>query len=337
MSTGVPAKTCFYLAADKNYFPFACLAARRILDISRDPLPGFILHTAISDADRTAAVSLLGDRVSLLDVSHFLDGLSAHYDGRITKATYIRLFADLLPEFTPFDRIVYLDCDVLFNRDPLALAAAEMTLPLLATHDMPSYYDLGYRSRLSLGEGAPYFNAGVLVMDLPAVREMGLLEKARNFAEEYPERCLQHDQDALNVAFEGKWQTLHPLWNVMTNLHWMPPFATAYARHFSGQKPWRSRPTGVEKPAFEIYRALSEPTPWRDRFDRSYNPRSVNLFLKALERRLNAATARITGNQRSLRKARLDRRLPEIMKTFADHADNNLPAAEWPEKLIGVA
>ncbi|MDI6026570.1 glycosyltransferase family 8 protein [Corticibacterium sp. UT-5YL-CI-8] len=336
MSTGVPAKTCFYLAADKNYFPFACLAARRILDISRDPLPGYILHTAISDTDRSAAVSLLGDRVTLLDVSHFLDGLSARYDERITKATYIRLFADLLPEFNPYERIVYLDCDVLFNRDPAALAAAEMKLPLLAAHDMPSYYDLGYRSRLSLGDGAPYFNAGVLVMDLPAVREMGLLEKARSFVEQYPERCVQHDQDALNVAFEGKWQTLHPLWNVMTNLHWMPPFATADARHFSGQKPWRSRPTGVEKQAFEIYRALSEPTPWRDRFDRRYNPRSVSLFLKALERRLNGVLAELTGNPRSLRKSRLDRRLPEIMKTFADHADTNLPAVEYPEKVIGV-
>src|SRR5262245_8544776 len=204
---------CFFLASDATYFPYACLAALRALELSARPMAGFILQVGTTETDRAIAAELLGPNVSLVDASNFLHGLAYRYDTRITKAAYLRLFPDLLPEFGPYSRVIYLDCDVLFNRDPSELASIDLRAPLLAAHDLTAYYDLGYRDRLPVRPGAPYFNSGVMVFDMPAVRKAGLLEAARHFAENFPEQCVQHDQDALNVAFEGKWQTLHPLWN----------------------------------------------------------------------------------------------------------------------------
>ncbi|MGT2468247.1 hypothetical protein ACVOMV_31095 [Mesorhizobium atlanticum] len=37
-------KSCFFLATDAGYFPYACLTARRILDVST-PIDGFMLYT----------------------------------------------------------------------------------------------------------------------------------------------------------------------------------------------------------------------------------------------------------------------------------------------------
>lgn len=329
------ADALFYLAADRNYFPYACVAARRILQTSSAPLAGFILHNGVSGDDLGFARGYLPESVTFLDTRALVEALTVNASERITKSAYLRLFADVIPEFAPFSRAIYADCDVLFNGDIAQLATAPLGLPLLAAHDMPSYYDLGYRARLGMADDAPYFNSGVLILDLDAIRQGGHLRKARDFAAEHAERCLQHDQDALNAAFEGAWQTLHPLWNAMTNLHWMPPFGSTRARHFSGQKPWRARAYGVEKEALDIYRQLSAGTPWADRFP-PYNPKTLSLTLKAAERRLNGLLAGVSGNPRGIRKARLDARLPEIFRLFGEQADHDLPAIAAPERLIGV-
>ena len=310
--------SCFFLASDRNYFPYACLAALRALELSAGPIVGFILHVGTTEEDRATATKMLGERVGFVDASNFLHGLAYKYDARITKASYLRLFADLVPEFEPYSRVIYLDCDVLFNRDPADLASIDLRAPLLAAHDLTSYYDLGYRDRLPVRPGAPYFNAGVMVFDMPTVREAGLLEAARHFAEIHSEKCVQHDQDALNVAFEGRWQTLHPLWNAMTNLHWMPAFSETFARHFSGKKPWAKNPIGVESEAVAIYRRLSAGTQWADQFQQPSRWTSLTLAMKKFERTTKAAVAHLGTNRRRLRRARLNKKLSLIWELLAE-------------------
>ncbi|TIS14738.1 MAG: hypothetical protein E5X09_04735, partial [Mesorhizobium sp.] len=103
------------MAADSKYFPYACLVARRILDVSA-PIDGFILHVKADESDIQVARRLLGDRVALLDVSDFMERVGFRF-GTYSIAAYVRLFADLLPQFDGYGRIAYTDCDVLFNRD----------------------------------------------------------------------------------------------------------------------------------------------------------------------------------------------------------------------------
>jgi lipopolysaccharide biosynthesis glycosyltransferase len=328
--------SCFFLASDRTYFPYACLAALRAIELSSRPMAGFILHVGTTEEDRAIATKLLGANVGLVDVSHLLHGLAYRYDARITKASYLRLFADLVQEFEPYSRVIYLDCDVLCNRDPSDLASIDLAAPLLAAHDLTAYYDLGYRDRLPVRPGAPYFNAGVLVFDMPAVREASLLEMARHFAESHPESCVQHDQDALNVAFEGRWQTLHPLWNSMTNLHWMPPFSETFARHFSGKKPWAKDRLGVEPEAIAIYRRLSAGTKWADQFQQPSRWTNLTLALKDFERTANAALAHLGTDQRRLRRARFNKKLSLIWEQLSLDAANCLKARSFPESEFGL-
>jgi lipopolysaccharide biosynthesis glycosyltransferase len=328
---------CFVLACDGNYFPYACLAALRACEVGSKALRGYILHAGASPDQLRIAAGLLGDRVELIEAADLIDGLPHRYSERITQAAYLRLFIDLVPQFEPYSRVIYFDCDVLFNRDPAELASIDMQAPLLAAHDLPSYYDLEFRKRLPLQPGAPYFNSGVLVFDMPAVRRLDCLERARRFAAEFPDICIQHDQDALNVAFEGRWQTLHPLWNAMTNLHWMPPLSATFARHFSSRKPWSKNPVGVELDAIAIYRRLAAGTEWAARFPEPSLLTTFTLAMKSYERRARGTLVNVWPHERRLRRARFDRNLPSIVALLADQADRRLGALPFPEKAFGLS
>ena len=124
----------------------------------------------------------------------------------------------------------------------------------MAAYDWRHLPDTSFRSRLSLPPGAPYFNSGVMLFDLAAIRAQGQLEAARDFATNHRDLCIDHDQDALNVAFQGKWQVLDWRWNAVSlygDLMKKRPFI----RHFTGKKPWFPDKRGVEPEFIEIWRA----------------------------------------------------------------------------------
>jgi hypothetical protein len=319
--------SCFFLAADGGYFPYACLAARRILDVSTATTPGFILHVGVGDDDMRVGRRLLKDQVELVDVSSFMERVRSGFrDSGI--AAFIRLFADQLPQFEAYERIAYTDCDVLFNRDIGDLTGQALHAPLLAAHDDYMYFLPTYRQKLSMQPGAPYFNSGVLLFDMTAVRAQGLLERTRQVAMEKK----LNDQNALNIAFEGKWQTMHPNWNLMSNYTREYRFAQAYARHFSGSKPWGGQ-VGVELDALAVYRDLAKDTPWLRRFQQRIPfERGV---LKRLGRHIDAARGFLLNNERQKRRAHYDGRKTHVM--YAEQADAGAMAVHFPEVLGGFA
>ncbi|PDQ20635.1 hypothetical protein CN311_13140 [Mesorhizobium sanjuanii] len=315
---------CFFFAADQNYFPYACLAARRVLDVS-GPIKGFILQMGVSTEDLEVGDRLLGSAVSILDVSKFME--ARNFDpGHLTLATYIRLFADQLAEFEPYDHIVYADSDVLFNRSIVDLANTQLHAPLLAAHDEQCYFDTKYRRRLPMKPGAPKFNAGVLVFNMPMVRREGLLQRTRELASQ---RIDNMDQGALNVAFEDRWQTMHPYWNVMTNFTSQVRFDKAFARHFTRGKPWSNRPVGVELEALAIYRHLAKDTPWAGHF-----ARQARFVLKRFTRKLDAITGFLANDEKRRRRSLFD--AEQVSAVFAEHADRLMMAVRYPERVSGI-
>lgn len=108
-------------------------------------------------------------------------------------------------EILPVERVLYLDADILV-RDNLA--------PLWKTdlqdQALGAVPDVGHPMGHNTSEKRPYFNAGVLLMDLTKIREMGVVEllekgtKMRN--------AKFHGQDALNDYFKD-WVPLSLRWN----------------------------------------------------------------------------------------------------------------------------
>ena len=88
-------------------------------------------------------------------------------DAYCSPYTLIRLFADLV--FLP-NKILYLDADLLFNRD----------IHLLYDLDVDGYEYFAARDHYGKHLISPnYINAGVLLFNMKMIRETGLLAKAR--------------------------------------------------------------------------------------------------------------------------------------------------------------
>lgn len=90
-------------------------------------------------------------------------------DAYCSPYTLIRLFADMI-EGIP-DKLLYLDADILFNRD----------ITLLYNTDIEGYEYAAARDHYGKYLISPrYINAGVLLLNMKEIRRGGLLSKARD-------------------------------------------------------------------------------------------------------------------------------------------------------------
>jgi lipopolysaccharide biosynthesis glycosyltransferase len=252
------------LAADDAYFPFACIVAKQAIGMAGKPLPAIVIHDRVSEKNLALGRGYC-PQIVFADASHLLDGKNFE-TGWLSRATYLRLFIDLVPELAACRRVLYLDSDVWVVADPWKLLSAGLeSAPVMAAYDLRNLPDTAYRKRLPVPAGSPYFNAGVMLFDLAAIRASGELEAARTFAIEHRDLCLAHDQDALNVVFQGKWQVMDWRWNAVSlnaDLFDKPPFI----RHFTGKKPWHPDKRGVEPEFIERWRVAIGSSPWPDRY-----------------------------------------------------------------------
>lgn len=117
--------------------------------------------------------------------------------------TYYRLMAsDLLPD--DLDRILYLDADIIvdgsladfYNVDFKGNAAA-------VCEDTIANFKEDIRTRIGLAKEGTYFNAGVILFNMPEWRKHVTKEKVKELlmsGRQYP----FHDQDILNILLEKK-------------------------------------------------------------------------------------------------------------------------------------
>ena len=70
--------------------------------------------------------------------------------------------------------------------------------------------------RLQMSPDKPYFNAGLLLMNLDVWRKQNISAACLKFMDENPERVIFDDQDALNWVLKACWLILDLKWNVTT-------------------------------------------------------------------------------------------------------------------------
>ena len=129
--------------------------------------------------------------------------------------TLLRLLADLMDD-TP-DKLLYLDIDIMFNRD----------ITLLYHIDVSDYEYAAARDHYGKYLLNPnYINAGVLLFNMKRMKETGLLEKARTLIK--TKKMLFADQDAIYRSTTAK-KMLPQKFNDQKFLH---PKSTI-VRHFS--------------------------------------------------------------------------------------------------------
>ncbi len=232
-------------AADGAYARYALHAASQIAALA--PERGFdIVLCGLELQDIPPSLERLGVRSVALDPGGRLGGLRLD-DGR-TVVVYLRL---LLPEAfaAEYRRLLYLDADIFVERgDFAALLGADLgSRALAAVRDnmqwrTPTRRPEQFR-RLGL-PAAPYFNAGVMLIDAARWRSAGITEAAVELGRRERDRMIRHDQNLLNAVLRGDWAEMHPAWNWQytraSNL--LAGMVDPNVLHFIGpRKPWAPR------------------------------------------------------------------------------------------------
>jgi lipopolysaccharide biosynthesis glycosyltransferase len=191
----------------------------------------------------------------------------------ITSPMWHRVY---LPELLPeVERVLYLDADAIAVDDLRPLW--ETPLEGAWVGAVTNVFQLDHLHRpWSLGiDPREYFNSGVLLMDLGAMRAGGATRALVEHARGLPPDTMWPDQDTLNAVLGPRRLELHPRWNAMNSVLAFPwagyvfepeELAEARARpgirHFEGpsvNKPWHLLSVAAGRASYFEHRRL---TPW---------------------------------------------------------------------------
>ncbi|PYE84612.1 glycosyltransferase family 8 protein [Pseudoroseicyclus aestuarii] len=240
---------------DRNFYPYALFAASRIAELEADRDFDICI---CSDEPLEMPEGLKPHNIWLLKIDCGTVFSGFDLDARRSQATYLRL---ALPTALAADykRILYLDSDVFPQRGGFS---ALFTLDLKdavfgAVRDNQQWRHLKRQPEdyvpLKL-DAAPYFNAGVLLIDTETWLEVDALQHCLDTGAKYQGRLRHKDQTLLNIAFQGRWAELSPTWNWQYS--WksrlLEAMKSPHLVHFIGKtKPWVD-PEQILPPRFAI-------------------------------------------------------------------------------------
>lgn len=179
----------------------------------------FVVSTGIGERSKERLrriVGGFGQELTFLDLWNISSRFGGELDtGAFDVSTMGRLFlGELLP--AEIEKVIYLDCDTVVLRPLRKLWQQPLQGAVLAAVQEPTIYP-EVKAYLHLSVNDPYFNAGVLLMDLKLWREEQITRRVIEFYHSIERESLFHDQDALNGSLCGRIRSLAPKWNFFTN------------------------------------------------------------------------------------------------------------------------
>lgn len=222
--------------------------------------------------------------VRFFDVSDIIVKYDLKVSDHISIETYYRfLIQDILPEY---DKVLYLDCDLVCNRDVAELYDTDLGDMMIGAARDPDYIGqitlnsdlLNYAYKeLKLKEPFNYFQAGVLLFNTARFREAYSMDDWLRFASK---KYRYMDQDVLNRYCQGQVKYLNMQWNMLIDCdNYRVPYViknapsevseeyfkarkNPYVVHFAGhQKPWNT----LECDMFEEFWKYAKHTPFYER------------------------------------------------------------------------
>lgn len=207
-------------ATDDNYFPFLTIALQSIVKNCDKSYKYkvYILQTKISESNKSILTKQESENLSIeyVDVTKQLDnvGTALHLRDYYTNTIYYRLFIPTL--FPQYDKVLYLDCDIILKDDIAKLFNTNINDYLMGViqEDVMNYYDVfGKYAEKALGvERTRYFNSGILLMNLKYCRKFRLENKFVSLLKQF-RFIVAPDQDYLNVLCKDKVLYLDRGWN----------------------------------------------------------------------------------------------------------------------------
>ncbi|MBR3841120.1 MAG: glycosyltransferase family 8 protein [Erysipelotrichales bacterium] len=123
-------------------------------------------------------------------------------------------FQDILPNNV--DKVLMLESDTMVTNKLDDFYNIDISdVYLAATDDLQSKW---FKERLGINPNSPYFNSGVLLLNLKKMREDSISEKMTELITLGKSKYMYEVQDEMNILFEGCVKILPPKYNCTTSL-----------------------------------------------------------------------------------------------------------------------
>jgi lipopolysaccharide biosynthesis glycosyltransferase len=223
-------ETDLVLGADDNYaMPLAATICSILKNVhSPNKLRIFILDGGISGKSKDKIKRVFdthGKEHKIIWIQPDLKALEEISTPGRPPSIYLPV---LIPKLLPLDckKVIYLDCDMIVESDISTLGNVPMNdTPIMAVRDyliqicsdpegIADYEELG-GSAVS-----PYFNSGVMILNVELWRTEKWTEKAIQYIQENKKNIYHYDQGVLNALFIEQWGELDAKWNQQGCLFW---------------------------------------------------------------------------------------------------------------------
>ncbi len=212
-----------FFAIDDNYIPFLAVTLKSLIAHASPKKMYFIniLYTHISEENKEKIKKYEKENVCIdfIDLSESITEIEEKLYTRdyYSRTTYFRLF---IPELFPqLDKALYLDSDLVIMADVALLYDIDLKNNLIgavpddSVQVVKSFQDY-VEKVVGVSSYKKYFNAGVLSMNLKALREIKFLDKFLYLLDSVRYKVAQ-DQDYLNRLCKGRVKLLDNTWNRM--------------------------------------------------------------------------------------------------------------------------
>lgn len=221
-----PKELHIMIASDSNYSEFVAATLESLFDansLNFDKLFVHLFSNGIDDislARISKSIPSKKAELKVYDICDIKERLCIGDGDTMPVCSYARL---LLTEYLHPDvsRILYVDCDVIFNGGIKEFWNCDMGDNWIAGV-LDAHMNSKPKTMIGMPEDAAYVNAGVLLINLDAWRENKIVGKFQRFIDSYNGLVYHQDQGIINRVCNGHIMILPPKYNALSYFYSHP-------------------------------------------------------------------------------------------------------------------
>lgn len=263
-----------FFSTDNNYLPYLDVAIRSLIcNASRDFKYHIVVLNTGLDKEKVNKIKMLEDdnfSIEFKDISYAVKDIEDKLpnEQHFGLATWYRLFIQSL--FPKYDKILYLDCDIVVLGDISHLYNIDLEDNLVAgvlEHFILNSPVFSYYTKNAVGiDSDKYINAGIMLINLKKFREQHIEERFVELINTHNFNVIDPDQSYINYLCKGHIKYLPFEWNRTTieEVECEHPKIVHYAL---GLKPWNDKEVFLGEHFWDY--ALK--SPFKDDIERELN------------------------------------------------------------------
>ncbi len=287
-----------FLSSDNNYSPFIATTIASICDNTKSFCNFYILDNKIELKNKTKIEKLkeqfnnFSIEYIKIDTQKIFKNIDYKNNEYISLATYNRL---LIPNLKPeLKKVLYLDIDIIVLRDIQKLYDINLEQYIIgaAWDKSRVLYNTDTKELMELSDNYKYFNAGVLLIDIPKWNKNKVTNQLFELEKKYKKNILHADETLLNKYFDNNYKIFDIKFNYTDYDVLNHPTNDIVIRHFASSiKPWTANFSILNKKIaplknFDDFWKYANMTEFKDEIKNMYN-KNINksVFTKQIAKR----------------------------------------------------